>query len=180
MYFVSSNRHKHEDVARVFRGSKNPPRSIERRLVEVLSHDLEEVVKQKAMNAYESLRLPIIVEHGALHIDHLHGLPGPMVKFFWEKLDDDLPALIPKGASRRAHLIQMVCFCDGKRLHVFDGRIEGNIAPANRGRGGIHWEPMFIPDGHKKTLGEMGVGERLKAHAFPKAYQAFRRAHHIF
>ncbi len=85
-----------------------------------------------------------------------------------------LPLLIPDGAPRTAHVIQMVCYCDEKRLHVYPGRIDGSIAPTRRGGGGIHWDSMFIPEGHTKTLGEMGADERIAAHAFFKAYAALR------
>jgi XTP/dITP diphosphohydrolase len=179
LYFVSSNAQKHQDVAHIFRGSKSPPQPINRVLVEILSHDLAEVVREKAMAAYNQLRLPVIVEHGALYVDHLNGFPGPIVRFFWEKLEDDLPALIPVGASRRAHVVQMVCFCDGRRLKTYQGRIDGHIADRRRGPRGIHWEPAFIPRGHHQTLGEMSVDSRIDAHAFTKAYLALRRAHKI-
>jgi XTP/dITP diphosphohydrolase len=150
-------------------------RCVTRSIVEVLSHDLAELVREKGITAYKKLLAPVIVEHGALYIDHLNGLPGPMVKFFWEKLDDKMPALIPPGASRRARVIQMVCFCDGKTLRFYKGRVDGTIATKKRGRRGIHWEPMFIPDGHSKTLGEMDVDERLNAQAFTQAYKALKK-----
>lgn len=175
VYFVSSNAQKHADVARLFRDSASPPVSLTRNLTEVLSFDLEMVAKEKAKAAYKATMVPVIVEHGALYIDHLGGLPGPMVRLFWEKLDHRLPDLIPAGASRRAHVVQMVCYCDEKRLHLYSGRVEGVIAPEKRGKEGIHWEPMFIPDGCDKTLGEMGAEERIAAHAFSKAYAALRQ-----
>jgi XTP/dITP diphosphohydrolase len=175
VYFVSSNAQKHKDVARLFRDSESPPRSLEQRLVEVLSSDLETVVKEKAKAAYKQALVPLIVEHGALYIDHLSGLPGPMVKLFWEKLDDRLPSLLPAAASRRAEAVHMVCSCDGKRLRVYKGRVRGSIAAQKRGSGGIHWEPMFIPEGHQKTLGEMRADERLSAHSATLAYKALRK-----
>lgn len=175
VYFVSSNKQKHEDVARLFRGSKSPPRSLYQPLVEVLSWDLETVVREKAKAAYQRALVPLIVEHGALYIDHFEGLPGPMVKLFWERLDHDLPGKIPAGASRRAHVIQVVCYCDGRRFQLYKGRVDGVIAPEKRGPRGMHWEPMFIPDGHTKTLGEMRTDERLAAQAFTQAYKELRR-----
>ena len=175
VYFVSSNAQKHEDIAHIFRDSKSPPRSLHQSLVEVLSSDLETVVREKAKAAYKEALVPLMVEHGALYIDHLNGLPGPMVKLFWEKLEHELPNLIPGGASRRAHVVQAVCYCDGKKLRVYKGRIEGSIAPKKRGRGGIHWDPTFIPSGSRKTLGEMSFEERIAGHAFTKAYAALRR-----
>jgi XTP/dITP diphosphohydrolase len=179
LYFASSNAQKRKDVEHIFRGSASPPEFLECTLVEILSHDLEEVVEAKAMAAYEQLRLPVIVEHGALYIDHLNDFPGPMVRFFWEKVRDSLPALIPVGASRSARVVQMVCFCDGRKLQIYSGEIKGKIAERRSGSGGIHWEPMFIPDGCTQTLGEMSVDDRIEAHAFTRAYRKLRRAHQI-
>jgi XTP/dITP diphosphohydrolase len=179
LYFVSSNHQKHADVTRIFADSARPVRILERRLVEILSDQLVEVVQEKAKAAYRATMVPVIVEHGALYIDYLDHFPGPMVRLFWEKLRDRLPLLIPEGAPRTAHVIQMVCYCDEKRLHVYPGRIDGSIAPTRRGGGGIHWDSMFIPEGHTLTLGEMGAGERIAAHAFFKAYAALRADQHI-
>lgn len=175
IYFVSSNAQKHKDVERIFRDSESPPRALVQPLVEVLSSRLETVVKEKAKAAYKQALVPLIVEHGALYIDYLSGLPGPMVKLFWERLDDRLPRLFPAGVSRRARVIHMVCYCDGKKLHVYKGQIAGQIAEEKRGSGGIHWEPMFIPEGHRKTLGEMRTDERLDAHSATRAYRALRK-----
>jgi non-canonical purine NTP pyrophosphatase (RdgB/HAM1 family) len=175
IYFVSSNPQKFDDVRRIFRGSKPALRLLEQPLVEVLSQDLEVVVTEKAKAAYKTALVPLFVEHGALHIDHLNGFPGPMVKLFWERLRDQLPSLIPAGASRRAHVTQMVCHCDGKKLHVFEGTIKGTIAPKKRGDRGMHWEPMFIPDGHDKTLGEMSPNDRIAAHGATIACKKLRK-----
>ncbi len=81
--------------------SESPPRILDRQLVEVLSSSLEAVVKEKARAAYRATMVPLLVEHGALYIDHPDGFPGPMIKLFREKLRDRLPPLIPAGASRR-------------------------------------------------------------------------------
>lgn len=56
----------------------------------------------------------------------------------------------------------------------YPGRIDGVIALASRGNEGIHWDSMFIPDGHIRTLGEMDTDERIAAHAFTQAYKALR------
>lgn len=56
--------------------------------------------------------------------------------------------------------------------------MDGDIAPERRGDGGIHWDPVFIPDGLTQTLGEMAQDQRLrwsgtaKAHAQLRSYLA--------
>ncbi len=175
LYFVSSNPTKHADVTRIFADSRTPPGMLRRDLVEILSFDLETVVKEKAKAAYRADQVPLFVEHGALYLEHLNGLPGPMVKLFWERLDHRLCEIVPAGA-RRARVEQMVCHCDGRRLTVYKSVVEGVIATEKRGTGGMHWEPMFIPDGHSKTFGEMDPDERIEAHAATRAYRALRAA----
>jgi len=83
--------------------------------------------------------VPLFVEHGALYIDHLNQYPGPMVRLFWEKLGDTICSLIPDGASRAARVVQKVCYCDGKRLQVFEATVKGTILREAQGQGGIHW-----------------------------------------
>jgi XTP/dITP diphosphohydrolase len=176
VYFCSTNSTKHDDIAHVFAGSTRPPRPlILRQLVEPLSSDLDFVVRQKAMTAYRKALVPLFVEHGALRIDYLDGLPGPMVKVFWESIGNRLCSILPPAAdARRAHQVQKVCFCDGQRLHVYTGEVHGVIADAPRGTGGIHWEPAFVPDGYTQTFGEMARAQRLAASASASAFAALR------
>lgn len=162
LHFCSGNPEKHADIAHLFADSSRPPRSLRQDLVEVLSSDLETVVRAKALAAYERARVPLFVEHGGLFIDALNGLPGPLVKLFWARLPrDELIRLLPAGASRRAEFRQCVAHCDGRRLKIHGGTIVGQIAAQSRGAGGIHWDPIFIPDGQTRTLGEMTRPERL-------------------
>ncbi|NNC21179.1 non-canonical purine NTP pyrophosphatase [Corallococcus exiguus] len=174
LYFCSSNPQKHADVAHFFRDSKSPPRALWQEVIEVLSSDLSTVVREKALAAYKTALVPLFVEHGGLYIDHLKGLPGPLVKPFWTALQGDICTLIPDGSSRRAHVVQMVCYCDGKKLQLFEGRVDGTIALERRGDQGIHWEPVFIPDGQSRTIGEMALDEKLAFGANAQAYAQLR------
>lgn len=175
IYFSSSNPRKHEDVVHYFRDSKNPPRLLRQEVAEVLSSDLATVVREKALSAYKQALVPLFVEHGGLYIDHFEGLPGPLVKPFWEKLEGRICELIPQGHSRRAHVVQMVCYCDGKTFQTFEGRVEGVIVPTQTVQGGIHWEPVFMPDGHSKVMGEMTRDEKLACSGSAKAYAQLRK-----
>ncbi|WP_224242568.1 non-canonical purine NTP pyrophosphatase [Hyalangium gracile] len=175
IYFSTSNEQKYEDVKQCFLSCKNPPRMLWQKVPEMLSGDLEEVVRTKALEAYKRAQVPLFVEHGGLYIEYLKQLPGPLVKPFWEALEGDLCAIIPPGASRRAHVIQQVCYCDGRKLQVFEGRIDGRIADQKEGTG-IHWEPVFIPDGQHKTMGQMSIAEKVTYSGNAKAYAQLRRA----
>lgn len=177
IYFTSSNPEKHQDVAVFFEGSSSPPRPLWREVPEVLSSDLVTVVRAKARAAYRDEMAPLFVEHGGLFIEHFSDMPGPLVRPFWEKLKGRLCDLLPpEPGQRRAHVVQMVCYCDGRTLKTFEGRIEGRISDRPLGVG-LHWEPVFIPDGLDKTLGELAAldrREKLRHSASGKAYEQLR------
>jgi XTP/dITP diphosphohydrolase len=67
------------------------------------------------------------------------------------------------------------------RTELFEGACEGRITPALRGRGGFGYDPLFVPEGHDLTFGELGqeVKNRLshRARALQKLRQWFERGH---
>jgi len=175
-YFCSSNPDKHADAAWLFRDSMHPPRPLHQAITEVLSADLKVLVREKALTAYRRAPVCLFVEHGGLYIDALAGLPGTLVKVFCEQIKlAGLCALLPPLASRRATFRHMICYCDGKALSTFEGAIVGTIADSPRGAGGIHWDPVFIPDGESMTMGEMHPERRLEFFANAGAIGDFRR-----
>src|SRR4051794_4910504 len=57
-------------------------------LREPLLCDLRAVVREKAISAYEAVRVPCIVEHAGLIFDHLstHNYPGGLTQPMWDAL----------------------------------------------------------------------------------------------
>lgn len=74
------------------------------------------------------------------------------------------PLLEPAGANASP-----VCAADEFELQteLFDGACEGRINFAPAGQGGFGYDPLFVPDGHKQTFGELGedVKNRLSHRA---------------
>jgi XTP/dITP diphosphohydrolase len=67
---------------------------------------------------------------------------------------------------------------------AFEGRVDGILVFPPRGTAGFGYDPIFRPDGHKRTFGEMSAKEK---HGIPtdgslalshraRAFQAFARA----
>jgi XTP/dITP diphosphohydrolase len=60
---------------------------------------------------------------------------------------------------------------------LFEGTCEGRIASALRGQGGFGYDPLFVPEGHDLTFGQLGqeVKNRLshRARALEKLRQWF-------
>jgi XTP/dITP diphosphohydrolase len=71
--------------------------------------------------------------------------------------------LLAAGAPRpwRAHFISVLALAwpDG-RLDTFEGRVDGDLAFPPRGARGFGYDPIFRPDGHARTFGEMSAQEK--------------------
>lgn len=44
---------------------------------------------------------------------------------------------------------------DGELVATFDGAVEGRILPSIQGGGGFGYDPLFLPDGHDRSFGEL-------------------------
>ena len=64
-------------------------------------------------------------------------------------------------AQRRAHFIAALCLAwpDG-HLEEFEGRVDGVVVWPPRGDKGFGYDPLFLPDGHERTFGEMDAQEK--------------------
>jgi XTP/dITP diphosphohydrolase len=50
-------------------------------------------------------------------------------------------------------------FPDGREL-VAEGRLEGTLAGEERGSGGFGYDPIFVPEGERETVGELGQAHK--------------------
>jgi XTP/dITP diphosphohydrolase len=85
---------------------------------------------------------------------------------------------------RRAHFVSALCVAwpDG-HLEDFEATVDGTLVWPPRGTLGFGYDPMFLPDGHERTFGEMpseekhglpprGKGLSHRARAFLKLAEA--------
>lgn len=128
---------------------------------EVQSLDLAEVVEHKSKAAFETVRGPVLVEDTSLVFNALGNLPGPLIKWFLQELDNDgLCHLLDGYPDRTATASVLFGYYDGEKLMTFSGQIKGTIAKQPKGEKGFGWDPIFIPEGHSKTWGEMSIEEQ--------------------
>ena len=100
---------------------------------------------------------PDFVELTVFFIVALNGFPGLLTLIFWDTVGAEqvsrlFGALDRSGAVARTH----VGYCDGCRVHRFEGEVRGRIAPEPRGEAGRQWDCVFVPEGEERTFAEMG------------------------
>ena len=123
----------------------------------------------KADSAAKAAQLPAFSDDSGLAVDALSGAPGihsarwagPDKNFrhAMEKIESELTARATK--NRRAHFISALCVAwpDGHR-EEFEARVDGTLVWPPRGDKGFGYDPMFLPDGHARTFGEMSANEK--------------------
>lgn len=119
-------------------------------LDEIQSADPKVVIEHKVRQAYQLIRKPVLVEDTSLSFNALNGLPGPFVKFFVDSDNglENMCRILDGFGDRSAYGSVIYGYFDGKNLHFFEGRLDGNIASHPRGEGGYGWDQIFEPEGY--------------------------------
>lgn len=138
----------------------------------------------KAHFAARETGLPALSDDSGIMVDALDGAPGvytadwaetpngrdfPMaMKKTWDMLNErGTPE--PRKASFNCTLC--IAWPDGHD-EIFEGRVAGRLTWPMRGDQGFGYDPIFIPDGHDITFGEMDPAEK---HAMSHRAVAFSK-----
>jgi len=142
-------------------------------LEEVLDSDIHRIVTHKAIQAYETVALPCVVEHSGLFMDALPGLPGGVGQLIWNYIGDRICGFLHENDTRAAVARSVIGYCDGRHVFLFSGETRGTISDKARGSYALNWDPIFIPEGDTRTYGEMGLAIKRQTSPVHKAWEAF-------
>jgi XTP/dITP diphosphohydrolase len=156
--FVSSNKYKIREAAAILGAVGVTVTSSAIKIEELQTEETERLVRDKLLKAFNGLGRPLFVEHTGLYLAHLNGFPGGLTQIFWDTLGADLfSELFGKLAPVKTAIARTVIgYCDGKKIHSFNGEIAGVIVPEPRGPIDFQWDCVFQPEGYSKTFAEMG------------------------
>jgi XTP/dITP diphosphohydrolase len=153
----------------------------------------------KAVAAAAASNGPAFSDDSGLVVDALDGAPG-IHSARWAGPGKDFGAamqrvdqlLRERGATRpeqrTAHFVSALCVAwPDHHIEEFEARVDGTLVWPPRGTLGFGYDPMFLPDGHARTFGEMpaeekhglpplGKGLSHRARAFRKLAEACLRS----
>jgi XTP/dITP diphosphohydrolase len=142
----------------------------------------------KAHAATRASRLPALADDSGLAVAALSGAPGvhsadwaetPHGRDFdiaMRRVWSELEAIDAPCPRRAAFICALVlAFPDGEDA-VFEGRIEGQIIWPMRGNQGHGYDPIFLPEGHDLTFGEMDRWEKNRISHRADAFERLVRA----
>jgi XTP/dITP diphosphohydrolase len=118
-------------------------------LEEPLERDMTVMVGHKVKSAYKGVMAPVVVEHAGLVLDgyEKENYPGGLTQPIWDAMTPENFAKSMMWAGRRAIARALVGYCDGMKIHCFDGETPGTLVDAPRGDRRFYWDTIFCPDG---------------------------------
>lgn len=141
----------------------------------------------KARFAAKGTGLPALSDDSGLCVDALGGAPGVYTADWAEtptgrdwmlamgKVEEKLAALGPDVSRRAEFACTLALVWPDGRERLFEGRVAGHLVWPPRGDRGFGYDPVFVPEGHAETFGEMdpdlkhAISHRARAFAQLKA-----------
>lgn len=138
----------------------------------------------KAHYTAKATGLPALSDDSGIQVDALNGAPGVYTADWAETpTGRDFPMAMTKVwdllEKKNAPTPRVARFCctlclawpDGHD-EIFEGRVEGQVSWPMRGELGFGFDPIFVPDGHSETFGEMDPTQK---HAMSHRAVAFAK-----
>jgi len=138
----------------------------------------------KALAAATAADMPALADDSGLAVDALGGEPG-IYSARWAQTEEGRDFTFamtrveqelcdrnggPEGNRRASFICALsLAWADG-HVETFEGSVSGDLVWPGRGTRGFGYDPVFLPDGHKITFGEM---EPAAKHAISHRADAF-------
>lgn len=137
----------------------------------------------KARETAEAAGQPVLADDSGLVVSGLAGLPGIYsarwagpdkdFRIAMARVEDELKkaGVDPQGANAHFICVLSLCWPDG-HCESFEGRVDGTLRFPPSGDHGFGYDPIFVPDGHTVTFGEMDPDDK---HGMSHRARAFQR-----
>lgn len=177
IFVATTNEGKIKEFREAFINSRIIVEPVGLKLDELQNDDIIEISKHKAIQAFNTLKSPILVDDVGIYIDKYKNFPGVNAKQIVANIGvDGIKRLIDEGD--RAHFLIALSYMD-KTLETpqtFQGRTSGRLSLRFSGEGetGFPFNQLFIPDGEMQFVCEIPIKERGRFSHRMKAATEFK------
>jgi XTP/dITP diphosphohydrolase len=133
------------------------------------THDtLEENSLEKAQFIFDKYQVNCFADDTGLLVEALDGAPGVMsARYAGEakSSEDNMNLLLYnlQGIENRsAKFITVISLILDGAIFQFTGEVKGTITDSKRGKNGFGYDPIFMPEGWRKTFAELDLEEKNK------------------
>ena len=175
--FATNNQHKLQEIRDIL-GSSYEVVSLKEIGCDVdipeTGNTLEENALQKAQYVYDHYHVSCFADDTGLEVEALDGAPGVHSARYAEGTDHDSEANMAKllreldgKENRQARFRTVICYIEKqvvcpcgctsiKKIHQFEGIVNGHIATEKHGTEGFGYDPIFVPEGYDQSFAELG------------------------
>ena len=164
--FATSNENKFQEAERILSNLGVQINFFKTRLEEIQSDNLSDIAQQKAINAYNRIQKPVIIEDDGLFINSLDGFPGPYSSYAYDTIGNKgIMNLLGNSKVRDAKFVSIIAYCDESfNPKLFESSIPGKISSVIE-EGGWGYDPIFIPAGESKTYANVSDKDKFSHRA---------------
>ena len=169
LIFATNNQHKVEEIQSAI-GRKISIRTLSDVGIEVEipePHDtLEDNALEKSKTIHRITHTNCFSEDTGLEVDSLRGEPGVKSARYageeknFEKNIQKLLKNLEGKPDRNARFRTVISLIWNDQRFFFEGICEGKIIDSQKGSNGFGYDPVFVPNGSKKTFAEMSLEEK--------------------
>ena len=163
--FITPNGWKHEEVRRLLASVDVHWSRVA--LPSPAGLSLEDTARGRAAAGFAILGAPCFVENTELFVEtEEHGLSSGMrggsAKRLLEGLGEEGFCVRFAGLAASARIVVALALGpQAKGATVFEGSLDGSIALTPKGEDGYGWDRVFVPEGFRRTLSELGTAKHL-------------------
>lgn len=171
LVFATNNPYKFEEIQEITDSRINLLRLSDLGFTEEIPedyHSLEGNAVQKAFFIYERFGINCFADDTGLEIEALNNEPGVFSARYAGKdctYEDNIQKVLEKmkgKVNRKACFRTVISLVEHGNISIFAGEINGIITRDKRGQSGFGYDPIFQPEGYKKTFAEMLLSEKNK------------------
>lgn len=167
--FATNNEHKLREVRQLLGDQHRVLSLSDIGCVEELREDqdtLEGNSLQKAQYIFDRYQVSCFADDTGLEVEALQGAPGVYsARYAGDQRNDNdnirlLLKNLDKSVNRRARFRTIITLVMQGEVHQFEGIANGEILTSKRGEHGFGYDPIFLPEGHQKSMAELTSAEK--------------------
>ncbi len=171
--FVSSNRHKFEEIDEILRKNGIESTWVNMKYEEVQEDSIEKISWESCNRLISKIGSNFFLEDSGILIEALNWFPGPYSSYIQRTIGNEGILKLLEGKKRNATFVTVISYWDGEQIMQFKGKTEGVIANSIFHGRDFGYDPIFIPEGKSKTASLLSIEEKNEVSQRGKAMIRF-------
>ena len=170
IYYATGNAGKFDELKRYFEEHEATIelKQFDKDLPEIQSDDQKAIAIDKATQAWNELRHPVLVDDSGVYFDHYNNFPGTMTKFVYYGIGLEGLLKLAETNNRATKKLYMIYKeCDEKH-EIFEGISTGTIVRPEKleAHDKLPYDDIFMPDGAGKVMAKIRGTDEEKKYAY--------------